>query len=200
MTELAGYGRGMDLIAWIRSDLDALEARFQGGIVRQVPPARWGEQIDGGGSTLHHLLLHLTRHHDLAVRTVIGGHPPRFLDHRTPLGLAHLPPTVGIAEAEDRGATGDVDHDALLAFAAATVDHTRAWLDHVGSLALDTVPPASHRLATLAEIPDDHYGWLHEMWAGKTVAWLLQWPVIGHGNAHVGEMVSIRNRMGLSPF
>jgi hypothetical protein len=29
---------------------------------------------------------------------------------------------------------------------------------------------------------------------------MVQWPVIGHTNTHVGEMVSIRNRMGLSPF
>jgi hypothetical protein len=32
------------------------------------------------------------------------------------------------------------------------------------------------------------------------VAWLVQWPVIGHGNAHVGEMISVRNRLGYSPF
>lgn len=190
----------MDLIAWIRSDLDALDARLQGGVVRQVPPDRWGEQADGGGSTLHHLLFHLTRHHDLAVATVIGDRPPLFLEHRRALGLDDLPITVGVAEAEDRDATGGIVHDALLAYAAATVDHTRAWLDRIGTLALDTTPPASHRLATLAEIPTDHYGWLHEMWAGKPVSWFLQWPVIGHGNAHVGEMVSIRNRMGLSPF
>jgi hypothetical protein len=30
--------------------------------------------------------------------------------------------------------------------------------------------------------------------------WFVQWPVIGHGNAHVGEGISLRNRMGLSPF
>jgi hypothetical protein len=38
------------------------------------------------------------------------------------------------------------------------------------------------------------------MWADRPVAWFLQWPVVGHANAHVGEGISIRNRMGLSPF
>jgi len=32
------------------------------------------------------------------------------------------------------------------------------------------------------------------------VWWFLQWPVLGHGHAHVGEAISVRNRMGLSPF
>ena len=38
------------------------------------------------------------------------------------------------------------------------------------------------------------------MWLDRPVWWLLQWPVLGHGNAHVGEAISVRNRMGLSPF
>jgi hypothetical protein len=42
--------------------------------------------------------------------------------------------------------------------------------------------------------------WLHRMWADKPVWWLVQWPVVGHGHAHVGEAISVRNRMGLSPF
>ena len=38
------------------------------------------------------------------------------------------------------------------------------------------------------------------MWDGHTVDWFVQWPVLGHGQAHVGEAISVRNRMGLSPF
>jgi hypothetical protein len=190
----------VDLISWIRGDLDAAEARLHHGIVRHVPAQRWNEVVDGGGSTLHHLLLHLTRHHDLAVNAVIRDRSPLFDDHRRALGLAGEPITVGVSEAEDRAATAGIDHDALLAYAAATVDATRSWLDTVGAMVFATVPSASERLAVRAGIDTDRYGWLHEMWTDKAVSWLVQWPVVGHTNAHVGEMVSIRNRMGLSPF
>ena len=46
----------------------------------------------------------------------------------------------------------------------------------------------------------DELDWLHGMWNAKPVWWLLQWPVVGHGHAHVGEAISVRNRMGLSGF
>jgi hypothetical protein len=189
----------VDVSTWIRADLDAAEARLSGGVVRLVPAERWGEVVDGGGSTMHHLLLHLTRHHDLAVNTVIRDRPPLYLDHRQAMGLGGTA-TVGISESEERKATSGIDHDALLAYATATFAATRDWLDHIGALVLDTVPAASERIAALAGIDPDPYRWLHEMWSGKSVSWFVQWPVIGHTNAHVGEMVSIRNRMGLSPF
>ena len=38
------------------------------------------------------------------------------------------------------------------------------------------------------------------MWREKAIWWFVQWPVLGHGNAHVGEGIGVRNRMGLSPF
>jgi hypothetical protein len=190
----------MDVITWIGTDLAALAQRFEAGIVRHVPVERWGEQVDGGGSTLHHLLLHLTRHHDLAVATAIADRPPLFVDHRAAMGLDHLALVVGVSEGEDRLATAGIRHDALLAYATAVRAATEELLVRIDSLALDTVPPTSDRLATLAGLPTDRFDWLHHMWDGRSVAWLLQWPVIGHGNAHVGEMVSIRNRMGLSPF
>ena len=46
----------------------------------------------------------------------------------------------------------------------------------------------------------DDADWLHDMWTDKPVGWFVQWECIGHGHTHVGEMVSVRNRMGLSPF
>jgi hypothetical protein len=190
----------VNLISWIRNDVDAAQARLQGGIIRLVPAERWGDTVDGGGSTLHHLLLHLTRHHDLAVNTVIRDRPPLYLAHRTAMGLDHLGSAVGVSEAEDRGATAGIHHDALLAYAQATFDGTRHWLDGIGAMVLDTESEATTRLAEHADIDADRYGWLHDMWSAKPVSWMVQWPVIGHTNTHLGEMVSIRNRMGLSPF
>ena len=42
--------------------------------------------------------------------------------------------------------------------------------------------------------------WLYRMWEDKPVSWFVQWEAIGHRVNHVGEMVSVRNRLGLSPF
>jgi hypothetical protein len=90
--------------------------------------------------------------------------------------------------------------DSLLAYVDAVFAATRSWLDDVGSMALDTVPDTSHRLVDKAGLAVDDVDWLHRMWTDKPVWWLVQWPVVGHGHAHVGEAISIRNRMGLSPF
>ena len=48
--------------------------------------------------------------------------------------------------------------------------------------------------------PEDRFDWLYSMWDGKPAVWFLQWSAIGHGFNHLGELVSIRNRLGLSPF
>jgi hypothetical protein len=90
--------------------------------------------------------------------------------------------------------------DPLVTYVDAVFDATRSWLDNVGTLALDTVPDTGRRLTQLADLSTDAVDWLHRMWSDKPVSWLVQWPVIGHGHAHVGEAISVRNRMGLSPF
>ncbi len=42
--------------------------------------------------------------------------------------------------------------------------------------------------------------WLHAMWADKPAAWFVRWELIGHAQGHVGEMVSVRDRLGYRPF
>ncbi|HEY4607706.1 MAG TPA: hypothetical protein VIH06_00835, partial [Ilumatobacteraceae bacterium] len=72
--------------------------------------------------------------------------------------------------------------------------------DRVDTAFLDTVPDTGRRLLDRANLSIDEVGWLHRMWSDKPVWWMVQWPIIGHGHAHVGEAISVRNRMGLSPF
>lgn len=43
------------------------------------------------------------------------------------------------------------------------------------------------------------WGWLVRTW-GTTVADLVRWPLLAHVTHHVGEMITVRNLMGLSPF
>ena len=83
---------------------------------------------------------------------------------------------------------------------AATLELAASLATHADPLALDIEPNTDYRLTHRASLDRDDVPWLYSMWEGKALWWFVQWPVIGHGHAHTGEAISIRNRMGLSPF
>ena len=190
----------VDLHDWMTADLASMRSKLCDSVVGLVPTARWHEQADSGGTTIAGLLLHLARHQDLAVNTVIRNHEPLFLEHRDALGLAGHGSAVGLAEAEDREATALVEPMPLQEYVTAVFDRTAEWLAPLGTMALDIEPNTGYRLTNRAGLDADELPWLYNMWAGKQLWWFVQWPVIGHGHAHVGEAISIRNRFGLSPF
>lgn len=197
-TTAAGTVSGVDLHGWMTSDLASLRGKLFDGVIGAVPEQYRHEQADGGGATLDGLFLHLARHHDLAVNTVIRDREPLFIAHRDALGLASAPAGVGLAE--DRALSATVDSGALLRYLTDVFDTSTRWLDALGSLVLDSVPHSDHRLTTRAALDRNELPWLYAMWEGRPIWWLVQWPVIGHGHAHVGEATSIRNRLGFSPF
>ena len=192
--------RPVDLHEWMIKDLAAVRSKLFDSVVRLVHADRWHEQADGGGTTLAGLLFHVARHQDLAVNAVIRNHEPIFATHREALGLADARTAVGLAEQEDRAATALVSPAALLAYATEVFDGTAEWLSPLGSMALDIEPNTAYRLTHRAGLDADELPWLYSMWEGKALWWFVQWPVIGHGHAHVGEAIGLRNRMGLSPF
>ena len=182
------------------SDFSSMRAKLFDSVVRLVKADRWHEQADGGGTTLAGLLLHVARHQDLAVNVVIRNHEPLFFEHRQALGLDLEGVGVGLPEQENRAATALVSPESVVQYATAVFDATAEWLSQLGSLVLDIEPNSSYRLTNRAGLDPDEYPWLFSMWAGKQLWWFVQWPVIGHGHAHVGEAIGLRNRMGLSPF
>ena len=190
----------VDLHDWMTADLASMRSKLFDSVVGLVPTARWHEEADSGGTTIAGLLLHLARHQDLAVNTVIRNHEPLFLEHRDALGLAGHGSAVGLAETEDREATALVEPMPLQEYVTAVFDRTAEWLAPLGTMALDIEPNTGYRLSNRAGLDADELPWLYNMWAGKQLWWFVQWPVIGHGHAHVGEAISIRNRFGLSPF
>lgn len=199
-SHLGRYGRDVDLRAFLLDAHDDLRGRLHGSVVRLVPSDQWTVQPDSSGSSIGWLLLHLARHQDLALNTVIRNHPPLFAKHRVALGLADAPEWAGLTEHEDRNVTAALPSDALLAYVDAVFDASRHWLDHLSPMAMETVPDTPRRLESLAGLPPHELGWLFSMWGSRTVGWFVQWPIVGHGNAHVGEAISVRNRLGLSPF
>ena len=192
--------RPMDLMQWIRTDLTSVRAKLTDAVVALVPHDRWHERADGGGTTIAGLLLHIARHQDLAVNAVARGREPLFPVHRLQLGLGGVHTGAALSEAEDRPITSQVGPADLLVYVDAVFDTTASWLDTLSVTDLDHVPDTADHLTRLGHLSDTDYPWLYRMWGGQSVGWLLQWPVVGHANAHVGEGISIRNRMGLSPF
>ncbi|MGD9998992.1 MAG: DinB family protein [Ilumatobacteraceae bacterium] len=190
----------MDLRKYLVDAHDDLRSRLFGSVVQQVPAERWHEQADGGGSSTTWLLLHLARHQDLALTTVIRNRPPIFIAHRGPLGLEGAGTAAGLTEREDTAVSGAVAADPLLAYLTDVFGSTRRWLQRLSLMAMSVVPDTRRRLAGKAGLDPDEVGWLFSMWEGHTVDWFVQWPVLGHGNAHVGEAIAVRNRLGLSPF
>ncbi|RPI10857.1 MAG: hypothetical protein EHM63_02550 [Actinobacteria bacterium] len=65
---------------------------------------------------------------------------------------------------------------------------------------LDAVPDAAKGLGEIAGVDEAAVPWLYNMWNGKAASFFVSWEDIGHGLNHLGEMVSVRNRLGLSPF
>ena len=182
------------------ADLAAARSKLFDSVVKLVPAPRWYEQADGGGSTIAGLLLHVARHQDLAVNVAIRNHAPLFAEYAAALGLADAGPGVALPEKEDLAATAQVGADALLEYVTAVFDGSERWLADLGTLALDIEPNTDYRLTNKAGLAEADFPWLYGMWAGKALWWFVQWPVSGHAHAHVGEAISIRNRMGLSPF
>jgi len=189
----------MKLRDWMLADHADARDRFERGVAGRVPLERWTEHPDGGGSTIAWLVLHQTYHQDLAIRTAVRDRPPLLQERRGPLGLDGFAPTAGLSESEDPDVVAALDLDALVAYAADVHAETHAWLGTVAMMALDTVTDASARIERVGVTAAD-VGWLHAMWDGKPVNWFVRWEAIGHGHTHVGEMVSLRNRIGLSPF
>lgn len=187
----------MTLRHWIEADLDRLWARVHDSVLGVVPADRWTEHADDGGSSLAFLVWHVARHHDLAVNAVVRG-TPQVLEQFGELSRLGDPP-LGLAEQEPAELAERLDPVELVAYFDTVGEATRRWLADVDLAVLAGVPDASAALGR-AGVPEAELGWLHGMWADQPASFFVQWEAVGHGINHLGEMVSIRNRMGLSPF
>lgn len=190
----------MELRAWISTEHAANWARFTDGVASRVPLDRWVEHPDAGGSCLAQLVFHVSLHADMALHAVVLGRSPLVNSWRDRLGLTNLLPHKGLPEAEDAGVVASIQVPALVDYAAAVHAATGSWLAEADLAALDEVPPASERLRKYGLVSVDSVPWLHAMWTDKPVSWFVQWECVGHVLNHLGEMVAVRNRMGLSPF
>lgn len=188
----------MDLRTWIRDDLSSARQRLNGGVLEIIPPERMREQVDGGGIPPVYVLWHLARHHDLAINRVLRGRDEVVESHTDRLGIDDRL-WRGLSEGADLDLVSVLDPEAVMAYVRAVLDSTVAWLDDAALTDLDSVPASTDALAAIGT-PTDDFDWIYAMWEGKPRQWFLSWEGHGHVVTHTGELVSIRNRMGLSPF
>ena len=191
---------GVDLQSWIETDHASVASRFETAVARHVPITQWSKVPPGGGSSIAWLLFHMTFHEDLAVNTAIRNHAPLIDQHRQLLGIDRLSRQSGLSETEDHDVTNSLDLEQLLAYVRTVNASTAEWLQHLSMMALDSVPGASSRLEHKAGLAPVGLEWLHSMWSDKAVSWFVQWECVGHRHAHLGEMIGVRGRLGLSPF
>ncbi|MDA3041356.1 MAG: hypothetical protein O3C27_17880 [Actinomycetota bacterium] len=192
----------MNLQQWIAADLTSLRQRL-GGFVNVVPPELWSQPVDHGGLPPLAIAWHLARHHDVAVNAVVRRTPEVLDDWASRVGITS-DTWQGLSEAEDRDTTALLDPVSVGGYLLDVIDHTLAWVTTAAVTTadlpdLDAVPDSAAALAQLGT-PTDRFDWLYAMWAGKTNHFFLSWEAIGHGYNHLGELISLRNRLGLSPF
>jgi hypothetical protein len=189
----------VDLRQWILADHASTRTRFEQAIEAHVPIERWKERAGGDGASIAWLLFHLSYHQDLAVSCVVLGRPPLLADHRDRLGLAGTASHDGLGEAEQPEVTAALDLNGLTHYAA-TVH--RATSEHLGTADLEQLDDEVllDGLADVSGVRQQDVPWLYAMWTGKSAAWMVQWEVVGHVHGHVAEMISVRGRLGLSPF
>ena len=189
----------MDLRGWIVTEHDGVRTRFEQSVRDVVPLERWIER-PGGGSSIAYLVFHTAYHQDIALASVLGGDVPLRTEWAKQLGLDRVPADQGLGETEVRELTEMLVLDRLDAYADAVTRRSRRVLDGLALDVLDTVPDSAKGLGELAGVAEDAAPWLFRMWDGRPASFFVSWEDIGHGLNHLGEMVSVRNRLGLSPF
>jgi hypothetical protein len=188
----------MDLRTWIVNDLGSLSNRLENTIFSVIPASRMPERVDNGGVVATYVAWHTARHHDLAVNGVIRGTDEVLVDWASQVGIDG-DTWRGLAEMEDQDLIPQLDPEAVEAYLLAVIENTRAWAASADMSVLDTVPDSAAALERIGT-PIDRFDWLYGMWDSKPAPFFLSWEAIGHGYSHLGELTSIRNRMGLSPF
>jgi hypothetical protein len=188
----------VDLRSWVSADVVSLRQRLKTGFVDIVPPDRWRERVDDGGIAPVYVTWHVARHHDVAINCVLRRVPEVLQAWQDRVGIAE-DTWRGLAEGEDHDLVDQLSPEGVGQYCMAVLDNTIDWLADAELPDTASVPDSVGTLRSLG-VPEDKFDWLYSMWDGKPAHFFLAWEAVGHGYNHLGELLAIRNRMGLSPF
>jgi hypothetical protein len=148
------------------------------------------------GNSMRWTMYHIARHAALAldvVRGTAGERDPRL----DAFPAAATRGGAGLQEVEQPW-TADLDPDAVVAYLEGVLADVRSHLGGVTPAELDRRIDVRGALRT-AGVEEDAFGWLFDQWDGPA-GFLVRWPMLGHVTHHVGELITVRNLLGLSPF
>ncbi len=189
----------MDLNEWVLADLVSARQRLAGGVINLIPVDKLTGEVDGGGIPPLYVLWHLSRHHDVAINAVLRNTEQVLDNWADDVGMTERFYR-GLSEGSDVDLVETLDPEAVCAYTLATLDATIDWLETRPDFStLSVAAPATRVLQNLGT-PEDEFDWLYSMWDGKPRYWFLSWEGHGHVVTHTGELVSLRNRLGFSPF
>jgi hypothetical protein len=185
----------VQLSTWLVAELDETVERLTRQVIEIVPPEARRERLPGANS-IGWATFHVARHARLALRVsgIDVSHSDALLADADPAVIA---PSSGLHEVEQPVlaflATAQIDEYALAVFG-----EVRSYLSGLGAGPLDPVSDIAEALRQTG-LDEGEFGWLYGLWSQRN-GFLVRWPLIGHITHHVGEMITLRNQMGLSPF
>lgn len=193
----------VDIIRWIRGQHRGVRFTFETQVFGAVPPERLTERPGGVGNSILWLMWHVSRTEDLMVNSLIRGAPQLLIEdgwgERMGVEVAHI--GTGMADDEVEGFALKLKPEAVDEYWRAVATTTSEWLKTIGPDDLDAVPDFDARLAEIPPVlATGSSGPAIDFFKGRPVAFLLGGPVISHGYIHVGEMASIRGRLGLQAW
>lgn len=185
----------MDLTAWLVAEHDDTAARWRDQVLAVVPPEARRMRLPNG-NTMVWTTWHVARHAALALDVVRGtaGEPDPRLRSFPSEAVAG---GAGLQEVQQPW-TDALDPDAVVAHLQAVLADVRGYLAGVDAAELDRRPDVRAALRE-ARVDEREFGWLAALWDGP-VAFLVRWPMLGHVTHHVGELITVRNLLGHSPF
>ncbi len=185
-----------DLRTWLVDEANETRDRLQRHVLDLVPGERRRERVAGGNSIAWNLF-HVARHAGLAL-WVLRGHPA---ETDLTLGLSGGPGPFGgggLEEAEQPW-SDRLDPILVASLLGTVLDEAGRYLSEVPIDHLDRAPDAVGPLGE-AGVDPGHFGWLWKLWQGQPASFFIRWPLLGHVNNHLGEMIATRNQLGFSPF
>ena len=191
----------MDLIRWIRGQHRGVRNFFEVSVYSVLSPEQLRQRPGGVGNSVAWLMWHLARTEDAIVNSIIRGEGQVLLADGwiDKLGVDVTNIGTGLGDDEVEAISAKMDVDACNEYWMTVAGQTSEWLKTIEPAALDEVPDMQARLATIpAMIAGSDNTTATSFWSGRTAGFLLGGTVISHGYIHVGEMNSIRGRIGVS--
>jgi hypothetical protein len=170
---------------------------MQDDTLKRLEEADLRASPDGLCSIVWHIW-HMTRIEDVTANTLLRGQA-EMLDRGgwlARLGVEARHVGTGDTDEEVRGFSEQVDVAALLAYREAVGRETRAWVRDLDFATLDEVPDVAARVAAAPPIVSERAAWLVRFYTGKSAAFLLGFPINGHGYMHWAEARVTRDRLG----